>query len=258
MRKLGSVLVAYSGGVDSAFLLKIACKALGNKVLAVTALSETYPASELRCASALAKKIKVKHKVIRTRELQDPDFARNPVNRCYYCKKELFSRLKAIAQKKNLRYVADGSNVDDTGDYRPGTKAKEEFGVVSPLQEAGLTKDDIRQLSKKMGLATWCKPALACLASRVPYGSRISKKRLLRIDAAENILKKEFGISGNLRVRDYLDEARIEADKKVINKLLRGLKLERLLKPLGYKKILVDPKGYRTGSMNEFNKLKCL
>ena len=243
--------MAFSGGVDSALLLKIAKEVLDDRVLAVTALSETYPAGELACAKGLAKRLKARHKVLRTQELKDPRFRNNPADRCYYCKKELFSRLKKLAAAHRLNCVVDGSNADDFLDYRPGAKAKKEFHVVSPLQEAGLTKKDIRSLSKKYALSTWCKPALACLASRIPYGSKISKERLTRIDKAEAILRKALRIKGNLRVRDFKDLACIEVDKNEIKRLALSAKPGELLKSLGYKNVVVDLKGYRTGSLNE-------
>ncbi len=251
LEKLGSVVVAYSGGVDSSFLLKIAVEILGDKVLAVTALSETYPKHEVGCARNLARELGARLKVIRTHELKNARFRNNPENRCYFCKKELFSKLKGLAKKHHLDFVVDGSNVDDLSDYRPGAQAKKEFGVVSPLQEAGLTKKDIRELSKRAGLATWCKPALACLASRIPYYSKINRPRLMKIERAEEALRKAFKIRGNLRVRDLGDVARIEVDKPEINRLRASERTFVLLRKAGYKDVVVDPKGYRTGSLNE-------
>ena len=257
LKSLKSVLLAYSGGVDSSFLLKVASDVLGDKVLAVTALSETYPALEAEKARTLAEKLKVRLEMIRTHELRDPRFRRNPENRCYFCKKELFAQLVRLARKNRLRAVIDGSNLDDLSDYRPGSKAKEESGIISPLCEAQLTKKDIRALSKQLGLPTWNKPALACLASRIPYHSVINCQRLRRIDKAEEILRDTFGIKGNLRVRDFGAKALIEVDKKEIKKIGLSKKVISLLGGLGYKKVIVDLKGYRSGSMNGALRFAC-
>lgn len=251
LRTLGPALIAYSGGVDSSFLLKVASDVLGKRVLAVTALSETYPEAEAACAKRLANELGVRHKFIRTRELKDPRFRKNPENRCYFCKSELFNRLRRMAKKEGLNSVWDGSNVDDLADYRPGAVAKKEHGVLSPLQDVGLTKSDIRSLSKRLGLKSWCKPALACLASRIPYHSAIDKKRLLRVDRAETALRKKFDIQGNLRVRDYGVLARVEVDKRELKKLSDMVRLEKLFRFLGYDEIVIDKRGYHTGSMNE-------
>lgn len=247
---MGSVLIAYSGGVDSSFLVAVACRILGKRVLAVTAVSETYQAGELGFAKSFCRRLGARHRLLRTYELKNPSFRLNPENRCYYCKDELFGKLKKMAAEEGLSYVLDGSNADDKKDYRPGALARAERGVFSPLQEAGLTKEDIRTLSKKMKLSTWAKPAMACLASRIPYHSRITTARLRRVERAEEALRKNFGLTGNVRVRDYGGFARIEVDRQDIARLAASPKTEAILKRIGYRKIVIDPEGYRTGSMN--------
>ena len=253
LQRLGSVALAFSGGVDSSFLLKMAAKTLPRKnILAVTAVSDTYTDSELARAKRFAKSLGVRHKVIFTNEFRDVNFRRNSKERCYYCKKELFSRLLRLAKQKGLRQVADASNLDDKKDFRPGSRAKKDFGVRSPLQEARFTKADIRKFSKRLNLETWDMPSMACLASRIPYGEEISKGLLRKIEKAEGFIKKT-GIK-NVRVRSHGDVARIEVDKKDIKRFLKSKfcdKIVKNLKGLGFCYITLDLQGYRTGSLNE-------
>ena len=251
IKRMESVLVAYSGGLDSSFLLKVAKDCLGNRVLAVTAVSETYTKKELEFAKSFCKQLNIRHKIIKTHELSNKNFSSNPKDRCYFCKKELFDKIKEIAYKNRIKNVIDATNADDRSDFRPGAKAKEELGVLSPLDKAGITKKEIRSLSKRFGLPSWNKPQMACLASRIQYGSKISKQRLRRIERAENFLVENLGISGNIRVRDYGKLARIEVDKPNIPFLIKNNGFVERLKQFGFEHIVVDLKGYRTGSMNE-------
>jgi len=252
LRDLGSLLVAYSGGVDSTFLAAAAHRVLGERALAVTAASPTYPSSEVEEARETAHRLGLRHMVIETDELENPEFVRNDRSRCYYCKGELFAKLWEIARQEKLAAVADGSNADDTGDYRPGRQAGKELGVRSPLLEAGLAKAEIRELSRRWDLPTWKKPSFACLSSRFPYGTSITLDALERIERAEEYLKS-LGL-GQLRVRHHDPIARIEVDPDSFPLLLNPQVRDGIvqhLRELGYHYVTLDLEGYRTGSLNE-------
>ena len=257
LTSLESALIAYSGGVDSTFLLKIAAEVLKDKLTAVTSHSEVTPPGDFENASAFAESLGVKYIVIKTDEMADTEFTSNPIDRCYHCKSKLFHRLSEIAHEHNIKWLLDGANFDDISDYRPGAKAAGEFGVISPLKEAGLTKNEIRILSKELNLPTWDKPASPCLASRVPYGQVITSEKLTRIGQSETYLRT-FGIK-ELRVRDHGDVARIEVPPENINTFLDEETREKIidkLKSFGYKYVALDLQGFRSGSLNEVLKHK--
>ena len=250
--EMGKVLVAFSGGVDSSLLLKTAQDVLGGGILAVIASSATYPEEEQKEAVKLAEFWGVRYRIIHTDELDNPEFVKNPPTRCYFCKNELFSRLKEMAEAEGIPYVCDGANKEDLGDFRPGSEAAKELGIRSPLQEAGLVKAEIREISKWLGLSTWNKPSLACLSSRFPYGTEIDLDSLKQIAQAEAYLRSQ-GFK-QVRVRHHGQIARIEVESEEIERLLdpdfrRTLAVR--LKSYGYSYVTVDLEGYRTGSMNE-------
>ncbi|MDD2271754.1 MAG: ATP-dependent sacrificial sulfur transferase LarE [Desulfuromonadaceae bacterium] len=248
---MGGCVVGFSGGVDSTLLFAVAVEVLGKRVLAVTATSKTYPERELNEAYALAEQIGGRHRVIASSEMDLPEFRDNPRNRCYYCKKELFGKLREIADREGLQHVLDGTNIDDAADHRPGRKAAEELLVRSPLVEAGFSKQDIRDLSRTMGLPTWDKPAFACLSSRFPYGTAITPERVAQVAQAEESLRS-LGFR-TLRVRYHGAVARIElgeAEFRLASATLRD-DVIRLVKAAGFTYVALDLQGYRTGAMNE-------
>jgi uncharacterized protein len=253
LKSYESGIVAFSGGVDSSFLLKVALDTLGTEnVLAVIGESETYAVEEFEGAKKIAKMIKAPYKVIRTEEICDQRFVENSPQRCYFCKNELFSKLNEVAKKKELKHVFEGSNFDDIGDHRPGMQAAKDLGVVSPLKDAKLTKDEIRYYSKQLGLPTWSKPAMACLSSRFPYGHEITVEELKMVEEAENFLR-QFGFAQQ-RVRHHGKLARIEVETESLNKLLSTEIREKIitkLKEIGYVWISIDLQGFRSGSFNE-------
>jgi len=252
LKEMGSVLVAFSGGVDSSFLLAAAVRAVGDKTVAATARSELYPAEELRQACDIAEKLAVRHIVFQSDELAIPNFADNSPDRCYFCKKALFNKLREIAEQEDISWVVHAAQVDDLSDHRPGFRAADELGVRAPLIEAGLTKDDIRATSRKWGLETWDKPAMACLASRFPYGDRITPHKLRQVAAAEQALH-ELGLR-EFRVRHHGQVARIEVPVAQLPLLLQEPSRTHLLNSLrsvGFTYVTVDLAGYRSGSMNE-------
>jgi uncharacterized protein len=254
------VIVAYSGGVDSAYLAWAATRVLGRQALCVTADSPSYPGRHRSLALQIATDFGLAHEIIRTNEMARPEYRANPANRCYYCKHELYTHLAAIARERGIPAIADGSNADDRGDYRPGRQAAKEFGVVSPLDAVGLTKAEIRELSHRAGLPTWDEPASACLSSRIPYFSEVTDTKLRMIERAESVLREQgFRVC---RVRHHGDENPIARLEIGPDEMARALQpevadvIDRALRALGYRHVTLDLRGYRLGSLNDALRLR--
>ncbi len=250
--KMEKVMIAFSGGVDSTFLLHVAYEVLGDKAIPVTINSPTYPQREFKIATGFSERLGSTQHVINLSELDNPEFCQNPPERCYICKNELFSRIKDLAEKLGVKHIVDGSNLDDTKDYRPGMQALKELGIKSPLIDACLTKEEIRMLSKEYELPTWDKPSFACLSSRIPYGQEITKEKLIMIDGAEQYLLN-LGFQ-QVRVRHHGEIARIEVSPEERYRFTDVSLMDKVadeLKNLGFIYVVLDLQGYRSGSMNE-------
>jgi uncharacterized protein len=254
---LPSLVVAYSGGVDSAYLAFAATRALGSRALCITADSPSYPDRHRQLARRIAEGFGLNHEIIRTEELARPEYRSNPANRCYYCKHELYTHLSAIASERGISAIADGSNADDRADYRPGRQAAREFGVISPLDAADLSKDEIRELSRRAGLPTWDEPASACLSSRIPYFNEVTEQKLRLIERAESVLR-DLGFR-ICRVRHHDSLARVEFGADELERAFEpemSETIDRELRALGYQEVTIDPRGYRLGSLNEALRLR--
>lgn len=259
MSASGSALIAFSGGVDSAYLALIAHDVLGDRALAVTADSASYPERHRALARRIAGEFALPHMMIQTDELARPEYRANPVNRCYYCKHELYTHLTTIARERGFAIVADGNNADDRGDYRPGRQAAKEFGVRSPLDEVDLAKDEIRLLSKRAGLPTWDEPASACLSSRIPYHSEVTDEKLRTIEQAENVLRDLGFRICRVRHHDLVARIEVSADEmpRALDPAIRDT-IVRAFKGLGYQFVTLDLQGYRLGSLNEPIRLRAI